>query len=206
MAEGPLIDGEGAVAARKKLKDLKALTTWVKAVQDFRAKFDTTDSDWVGTLSLKQKIKDHLAKNPGKGFSLDLFNEIVTWKLNRQEGRTRHTRGAKVTEDLLRDITTCAFGLQHTTDRDSLTRARLMVLQGIPGVGMGIASAILALTFPDEYGVIDDIVWRVIYGTEKESFWIADYRKYLGDLLAASQTLGWPSQEVDFFAWKMGQK
>jgi hypothetical protein len=193
------------VAARTKLKDLKALTTWVQDVKAFRASFDTTDSDWVGTLSLKKKIKDHLAKNPGTGLSLDLFNEIVTWKLSRQESRTRHTRGAKVTEDLLREITTCAFGLKHT-DRDSLTRARLMVLQGIPGVGMGIASAILALTFPDECGVIDDIIWKVIYGTKKESFWIADYRKYLGDLLEASQTLGWPPQEVDFFAWKMGQK
>jgi hypothetical protein len=81
-----------------------------------------------------------------------------------------------------------------------------MVLQGIPGVGMGIASAILALTFPDQYGVIDHIVWRVIFGTKKETFWTADYRKYLGDLLAASQTLGWSPQKVDFFAWKMGQK
>jgi hypothetical protein len=193
------------VAARQKLKDLKALATWVKAVKEFRASFDTTDSDWVGTLALKKKIRDYLISDPGKGLSLDLFNEIVSWKLNRQEGRTRHTRGPKVTEDLLRDITTCAFGLKHT-DRDSLTRARLMVLQGIPGVGMGIASAILALTFPDEYGVIDDIVWKVIYGTKKESFWIADYRKYLGDLRAGSQELGWHSQEVDFFAWKMGQK
>lgn len=192
-------------AARQKVKDLKALATWVEDVKEFRASFDITDSDWVGTLSLKNKIKDYLANNPGKGLSLDLFNEIATWKLSRQEGRTRHARGPNVTEDLLRDITSCAFGLKHS-DRDSLTRARLMVLQGIPGVGMGIASAILALTFPDEYGVIDDIVWKVIYGTKKESFWIADYRKYLGDLLAASQTLGWSPQEADFFAWKMGQK
>lgn len=193
------------MAARQKVKDLKALATWVKDVKEFRASFDTTDTDWVGTLSLKKKIKDYLASNPGRGLSLDLFNEIVTWKLNRQEPRTRHTRGVKVTEDVLREVTSCAFGLKHT-DRDSLTRARLMVLQGIAGVGMGIASAILALTFPDEYGVIDDIVWKVIYGTKKESFWIADYRKYLGDLLAATQELGWQPQEVDFFAWKIGQK
>jgi hypothetical protein len=194
-----------AVPARKKVKDLKARSTWVQEVREFRVSFDQNDNDWAGTNALKRKIADHLAKNPGTGLTLELFNEIVKWKLDRQEGRTRHTRGPKVTEDLLREITICAFGLRHT-DRDSLTRARLMVLQGIPGVGMGIASAILALTFPDENGVIDDIVWKVIYGTKKESFWIADYRKYLEDLLSASSTLGWPPQEVDFFAWKMGRK
>ena len=193
-----------AVAARKKVKDLQARSTWVQEVRDFRVSFDQKDNDWVSTNALRRKIADHVAKKPGTGLTLGLFNEIVKWKLDRQEGRTRHRRGTKVTKDLLRQITICAFGLRHT-DRDSLTRARLMVLQGIPGVGMGIASAILALTFPDEYGVIDDIVWKVIYGSKKESFWIANYRKYLEDLLSASSTLGWPPQEVDFFAWKMGR-
>jgi hypothetical protein len=80
-----------------------------------------------------------------------------------------------------------------------------MVIQGIPGVGMGVASAILALTFPEQYGVIDPIIWKVIYGVEKATFWIPDYNRYLDELLPASVTLGWPPQEVDFFAWKMGQ-
>jgi hypothetical protein len=194
-----------AVAAKGKLKDLKALRTWVQDVRTFRASFDYKDSDWVVTNALKQKIEEHIKNNPGTGLTLDLFNEIVTWKLDRQEGRTRHTRGPKVTAGFVRLITSCAFALTHS-DQDSLTRGRLMVLQGISGVGMGIASAILALTFPKQYGVIDDIVWKVIYGTEKETFWIADYRKYLGDLLAASSSLAWPPQEVDFFAWKMGEK
>ena len=193
------------MAARKKLKDLRALATWVQDVRAYRAKFDYRDSDWVGTVSLKQKIQDHITTNPGTGLSLELFNEIVTWKLDRQESRTRHTRGAKVTAGFVRQITSCAFALSHS-DQDSLTRGRLMVLQGISGVAMGIASAILALTFPNQYGVIDDIVWKVIYGTNKDSFWLADYRKYLEDLIPASVTLGWPPQEVDFFAWKMGQK
>ena len=42
------------------------------------------------------------------------------------------------------------------------------MLQGISGVGMGVSSAIVALSFPDEYGVIDPIVWKVIYGKKKE--------------------------------------
>jgi hypothetical protein len=90
-----------------------ALSTWVEDVKVFRAKFDTTDADWVGTLSLKQKIKDHIAKNPGAGLSLALFNKIVTWKLDQQESRTSHHR-EEVTEDLVRQITSCAFALVHS--------------------------------------------------------------------------------------------
>jgi hypothetical protein len=95
-----------------------ALSTWTQDVQAFRAKFDTTDSDWVGTVSLKQKIKDYIEKSPGAGLSLDLFNQIVTWKLEQQEKRTSHHREEKVTEDLVRQITVCAFALTHT-DRKS---------------------------------------------------------------------------------------
>ena len=190
---------------RNRLSELRALSTWTQDVETFRASFDYNDSDWVTTATLKLKIAEHVTAHPGTGLTLDLFNQIVTWKLDRQEGRTRHMRGARLREGFISQITNCAFTLSHP-DQDSLTRGRLMVLQGISGVGMGIASAILALTFPERYGVIDDIVWKVIYGTKKESFWIADYSKYLADLLAASVSLGWPPQEVDFFAWKMGQQ
>src|SRR5712692_133062 len=174
---------------------------WIDDVRAFRSTFNYSDSDWVGTKALKQKIKDHSTKNPGAGLSLDLFNEIGTWKLDRQESRTRHTRGEKVTEDFVRQITSCAFSLAHS-DRESLTRGRLYALQAIPGVGMGVSSAIVALSFPEQYGVIDPIVWKVIYGKKKQGFSLSDYNRYLEDLLSASSILGWPPEEVDFFAWK----
>jgi hypothetical protein len=155
-----------AVAERRKVKELKASASWVTDVKKFRADFDEQDKDWANAKALKKKIEEHVKNNPDTGLTLDLFNEIVTWKLERQEDRTRHTRAEKVTEDFVRLITTCAFALSHS-DRKSLVRGRISVLQGIPGVDMGIASAITALRFPDQHGVIDPVLWKVIYGEER---------------------------------------
>jgi hypothetical protein len=191
------------VGERRKVKELKASASWVTDVEKFRADFDEKDEDWAGTKTLKKKIEEHVKNNPDTGLTLDLFNEIVTWKLERQEDRTRHTRGEKVTEDFVLLITTCAFALSHS-DRRSLVRGRVCVLQGIPGVDMGIASAITALRFPDQHGVIDPVLWKVIYGEERSGFSLSEYQKYLEDLLPAATTLGRPAQELDFFTWKMG--
>lgn len=79
------------------------------------------------------------------------------------------------------------------------------MLQGIQGVGIGIASSILGLTFPEQYGVIDDRVWRVMYGEDKESFWLSDYHRYLDDLPTGASQLNWLPQELDFFVWKLGE-
>jgi hypothetical protein len=84
------------VTERRKVKELKASASWVTDVEKFRADFDENDKDWVGTNALKKKIEEHVRNNPDTGLTLDLFNEIVTWKLERQEDRTRHTRGEKV--------------------------------------------------------------------------------------------------------------
>ncbi len=185
---------------RKKVKPT-VLSTWVNDVRAFRSTFNYSDPEWVATVALKQKISAHVGQPPSVGLSLALFNEIVTWKLAGQEDRTRDLR-VHLTDDLVRKITACAFSLVHA-DRDYLTRAQLYVLQGISGVSMGIASAILALTFPDQYCVIDPRIWKAIYGQDQEQFSLADYRHCLADVLPASVTLQWPPQEVDFFAWKM---
>jgi hypothetical protein len=176
---------------------------WLDDVQGLRNSFDFQDKDWVETEQLKKDIKAQIARNSSAELSLDLFNRIASWKLGRQEGRTRRFR-TKVTNDFVRKITNCAFSLVHA-DRESLTRVRLNVIQGIQGVGMGIASAVLALTFPEQYGVIDDRVWKVIYAEDKESFSLSDYHKYLDDLLAGATQLNWLPQELDFFAWKLGE-
>jgi hypothetical protein len=178
---------------------------WFDDVKAFQQQFNySQDKDWLETRQLRRDIKKHRDQYPDAGLSYDLFARIASWKLRRQEGRTRRFRN-KITDDFVTKITSCALSLDHS-DRESLTRARLSVLQGLPGVGIGIASAVLALTFPDKYGVIDDRVWKVIYDEDKESFSLSDYNRYGKDLLAGAAQLNWLPQELDFFAWKMGEK
>jgi hypothetical protein len=77
------------------------------------------------------------------------------------------------------------------------------VLGALPGIQIGLSSAILALTFPDKYGVIDPRVWKQVYGVNKTGFYLTDYTMYLGDLLNGAAQLNWLAQELDFFTWKM---
>jgi hypothetical protein len=44
---------------------------------------------------------------------------------------------------------------------------------------------------------------QAIYGQKQEAFGLSDYRYCLAEVRSASVNLGWPPQEVDFFAWKM---
>jgi hypothetical protein len=92
---------------------------WLDDAQALRKSFDFRDKDWVETEQLKKDIKAHIAQNPSAGLSLGLFNRIATWKLRRQESRTRHFR-SKITADFVQKITICAFSLVHS-DRESLS-------------------------------------------------------------------------------------
>jgi hypothetical protein len=180
---------------------LAVSSTWLTRVETFRQSFNLQDKDWQKTEQLKKDISSHLAQNPGIGFSRPLFDRVVTWKLERQENRAKRYR-QNVTDDLVHKITSCAFSLVHS-DRDTLARVRLEVLGALPGIEIGVASAILALTFPYEYGVIDPRVWKVIYGEDKSGFSLPDYTMYLGHLLDGASQLRWSAQELDFFTWRL---
>ena len=99
------------------------------------------------------------------------------------------------------EVTACAFSLQHT-DPSVLARVLLDTLSALPGVDIGVASAILALSLPDEYGVIDPRIWKEMYGQDKTGFSLSDYTMYLAHLLEGARQLGWIAEELDFFTGK----
>jgi len=81
-------------------------------------------------------------------------------------------------------------------------KVRAGLLACLPGVGLGVASAILALTFPEEYGVIDFRVWKVIFNEDRRQFVMSDYTRYLERIRDCAHRVGWQAQQVDFFSWK----
>lgn len=131
-----------------------------------------------------------------------LLDEILQWKLRGQYGRQRARRGG-LTAPMVRAVTALAFGpeLAQNADQDTEAALRLGVLCVLPGVGLGVASAILALRFPDRYAVIDPLVWDQVFGTRKTTFSITDYAPYMQTLRPLAQALGWPVQEVDLALW-----
>jgi len=71
----------------------------------------------------------------------------------------------------------------------------------MPGIGTGVASAIMALSFPATYGVVDYRVWKVIFAESKRTFAPLEYIAYLHELWACAERLGLEPQLVDFLAW-----
>jgi len=81
------------------------------------------------------------------------FLEMCKWKDSRQRNRSCWEAN---TESEIVNVSTRVFA---TNDEHE----RIILLDRLKGVGIPIASAILTLTDPQAYGVIDIRVWQVLY-------------------------------------------
>lgn len=157
-----------------------------------------TNATWRDALALRQLVQ-HEFQMHGH-LSLATFGAVLDWKLRKQRKRTEKHRNG-VTADLIRLITSCFAQVKHA-DEKTEREIRLDVLCALPGVGLGVASAILTLAQPENYGIIDFRVWQVLYREDKKVFTIGDYRKYLDDVRRIAAELDCDAQEVDFLLWE----
>jgi len=102
---------------------------------------------------------------------------------------------------VIRVVTGAALSIEHP-DEDYEIELRLGILCTLRGVGVPVASAILALVFPERYAVIDFRGWRHVFGEERTTFSVSDYKRYLREIQRLSLELGWPVQEVDLAIWE----
>jgi hypothetical protein len=150
----------------------------------------------------RARINDLKARlRTARRLSPTMFERILRWKLRGQYGRTGGRRRG-ITRQLLANLTAAAFSqaLRHSRPEVEI-RARVSALCGLPGIGVPVASAILALRFPRRYPVVDVLVWQQVFREEKRSFSIADYIRYVGRLKPFARRLRWPLQEVDLRLW-----
>lgn len=106
--------------------------------------------------------------------------EVARWKLEGQYGRAaRHLE--RLTPPVVRTVTAAAFAIDGPDD-DFETELRAGLLTTLPGVGLPIASAVLTLVEPDRYAVIDFRAWRALFGSDRASFGVADYRAFMAAL------------------------
>lgn len=180
---------------------------WRVRVQNFLKNRDyTKDKDWLRTSALKDEVQNFKRLHPGEGLPRILFDEIVDWKLRSQRARVeRHLE--KITDDLVLDITAAAFSVKHA-DIEELDRVRINLLMALPGVGLGISSAILTLYHPHLYGIIDFRAWDEVNNVEPHSpsltrtFTIAHLVEYLRLIRNYSAQSSLPPQLIDFALWK----
>ena len=173
---------------------------WKEQVRRFEAVFDYTSTDWQETECLKNRISTFREQNPNSGLSMGIFTSIVDWKLRNQRGRTEAHR-ANLTAPLLVHVTQSAFDVEHEM-QDIQASVQVGILSSLPGVGIGVSTAILALTFPESHGIIDFRIWKVVFRDDKRSFTTENYISYLYKLRAFAEDAGWSVQKADFMIWK----
>lgn len=162
--------------------------------------YRTSSDDYTQTERLKTKFVRLRRERQSLYLTPEEFDAILHWKLRSQYGRGKARRIAN-TEAVVRTVTGAAFSIT-LPDEDYEIELRLGLLCCMRGVGVPVASAVLALVFPEKYAVIDFRGWRQVFNEERRAFSIADYKRYLRAVSRLAEELGWPVQEVDLAIWE----
>ena len=168
-------------------------------VEDIR-NLRTASRDYQKTQMLKTNVAQALCGRTPSYLTIQEFDDILHWKLRGQYNRQCERRSAN-TENVVRAVTGLALSIHHD-DKDYELELRFKILCALRGVEVPVASAILALVFPDTYAVIDFRGWRQVFGEERRSFSVSDYKRYLDKVRILAQELGWPVQEADLAIWE----
>jgi len=162
----------------------------------------TNNAEWVSVVNLQNLVKGEFVT---QGYLNSLtYHTVLDWKLRRQRNRTERHRDNNP-EDLIRELTGTFWRVSHP-DAEKEMEIKLKVLMAIPGTGLGVASAILTLSTPENFAVIDFRNWRVLYNEIKRNFTLTEYKKYLKEIRRFALQAECDVQEVDYLLWKEYEK
>lgn len=166
----------------------------------------TDDPNLVEAERLKARLARARDRRVPLYLSRDEFLAVCRWKLGDQYGRAAHLLESS-SEKRIKRTTQMAFSFKDKEAEFELA-ARLTILRLLPGVGIGVASAILALCYPKRYAPLDTRVWRALFDEQRGGLDVADYGRYLArlsELAAEVRTLdpkgAWSIQLVAYYAW-----
>ncbi len=156
--------------------------------------------DYAETEQLKRGIQGLRESRQPLFLTWNDLDPIFRWKLRNQYKRVKgHLR--RNTDEAFQTVTQAALSI-FESDWELEARLRLSALTSLYGVGVPVASAILALTDPQKYCVVDFRGWRAIFGEVRRGFDIPAYLRYLGEIRKLAQELGWSAQETDLAVWE----
>ena len=154
--------------------------------------------EWAELVALRDSVQAEFASHGH--LTSDTYYAVLDWKLRRQRNRTeKHRKGNP--EELIKELTGTFWRARHPNGGKEL-EVKMKVLMAIPGIGLGVASAILTLSTPDRFGIIDFRNWRVLYHEEKRNFSLSEYKRYLLDIRKLAHQLPASVQEIDYLLWK----
>ena len=143
------------------------------------SEFHLTKEDY--NYNYQKELTKKLDTN-NSDFTQEIINEIVLWKINRY---------AKLDDETIESLENIDKNSNHLNDE--ITTRILYKLLKTKGIQIAVASTILKFKNPHIYQIIDQRVFRIIYGIKLEKFnsnksdisitkQISIYLKYLKDL------------------------
>ena len=160
----------------------------------------TSSPDYEKTEALKAEFRKRREERSPFFLTPEELDWVFHWKLRFQYGRQAQKR-ARNTDAAYRAVTEAAFKIV-AADLEYECKVRLGLLVALPGVGVPVASAVLALTDPQRYCVIDFRGWRSVFGEDRTAFSITDYLRYRTEVARIAADLGWTVQEADLAIWE----
>jgi len=164
----------------------------------------TLSNEYTVAVKIKSELTERSNERDPFYLTKDELDEILHWKLRRQYRRSKHWQNAN-TPEIIKTITSAALAID-VPDFDYEVELRISILTCLRGVGVPVASAILALVYPEKYAVVDFRGWRQVFGKNKTLFSIGDYKRYLAQIRPLAKELDWPIQEVDLAIWELDLK
>mgnify|MGYP006274934139 CR=1 FL=1 len=150
---------------------------------------------------IKELIRNNYELRDPFYITLSELDQILRFKLRKQYGRQKKVR-SKNEEQLVRRVTELALNID-TGNKIYNDEIRTKILCCLRGINISTASAILALTYPEKYAIIDRRNWRYLNPDKpKTNFIIGDYLKYLKILRKLSEKYGIQPQVIDMAIWE----
>jgi thermostable 8-oxoguanine DNA glycosylase len=164
----------------------------------------TESDDYKETEALKAELRKLRDERSPFFLTGEELYRVFRWKLRSQYARVaRHL--ARNSDAEYRAVTKKVFAVVSDEFKEECT-ARLRLLVDLHGVGVPVASAVLALSDPERYCVIDFRGWWAVFGEERKSFSISHYVKYRTEVARIAADLGWPVQEADLAIWEFDRR
>jgi hypothetical protein len=165
----------------------------------------TVDPKLAEAERLKRKLARAREKRRPFYLVRDEFLDVCRRKLRDQYGRSAALFESSSPQRIKR-TTHVAFAFSDPEAEFALS-GRLAILCLLPGVDIGVASAILSLCHPKRYAPLEPRVWWALFAEQSGSFEVADYRRYLARLDELALELkqldpkgGWSVQLVAYYA------
>ena len=171
----------------------------IQKLKDIKQQLITASNpEWQDILELRSAVQKEFQDH--ESLSIPTFAKILNWRLEKESQAQKIINSTPA--DFLKNITHCYYKTDYPHDELKI-KIKMHILLSIPWIGIGIASAIMALHEPHLYGTIDVRSWSSLFQQHKKTLAMNDYMKYLETIRPLAEKAGCDVQEIDYILWKL---